>query len=954
MEYPGFCGAAYLLQNISADCQRCVNLYPQPDESGVGKNRAYLLSTPGLNKVSDLTATSGAENGIRGTYTASNDRLFAVSGGFLFELDSTYAIIGSPYPLPEETGTTPVSMTDNGQDMMIATGPNAYWFNFAANTLTQVTDAVFFGATTCGFIDGYIVFNQPNTQIFWITNLYSTVINPLGFASAEGNPDNLISLLVDHREIWLFGDVSTEVWYDSGNANFPFSFIQGAYISHGIAAAASAVRLDNTTLWLSNDEFGQGIAYRANGYAPSRISTFAVEQAWQRYPTIADAVGWTYQQDGHSFYVLNFPSGDATWVYDAATGLWHERAYLGTLAFNDGQLHRGRPNTHSFAFGKHIVGDWETGFLYQMSPQFPNDDGREIQRLRSAPFIDKELKRIIYSQFQLDMEVGVQASVSPAIYPEDQTLRTFTGTQGGMLAPSAPGDTFVFGPSYLQVEDHEVDVPQSQFAGIYPTPIAMIGNASPGDDFNDFTVAQPDHELFLSFFDSSFALISTIDLSTQGPFTHVIAPADTATFMVAAPNATFGQVYAINFKINGDISGVYSFAINPNATNYATSFGTDTDPDVVLLFPVGLINPNDILTVTFLGSYSIIFYDASRTVISSQAATLGPFVAPADTVYWSVQIEIPPAWQPNHAYMIGDLITDPSGHIQKVTTAGTSGSTIPMFDDGGGTTPDGPDTLVWTDQGVNYAIIYTITSVTVTPGFFITFFDSSMEVLSTTDLSTAGTVTAPSSTAFFLISVNGPAIGTDYELSFSVNGISPFTYSLTSPDGTFETAFTTPTDPDAASAFPLGVIEPGDILTVDTLVDPTTSFVLVFYNSSYGIISTTPAAIGAVTAPADAAFWSFQLVTPTLSDTYHIAYTLTVPAGMPTEALINLRWSDDGGYSWSNYYAISMGNIGQYRKRIIWRRLGNGRQRVFEVSTGQLGVGLSLYNAYLELTGTNS
>lgn len=497
MDYPGFIGGTYTLQNISANCQRCYNLYPQQDESGHGKNSAILLSRPGLVRVADVSGT--ASGGVRGSYTASNDRLFEVVGSFLFELSSTFAIIGT-YALPNETGSGQVSMTDNGRDMMIAMGPNAYWFHFAdngaigtiaidvpgtgwavgdtfsiaggdggglgtvdavtggvpitislttagttyaaatgvattaqlpsigvgltvtittvaANTLTQVEDEVFQGATTCGFIDGYIVFNQPNTQIFWITNLYSTVINPLGFASAEGNPDNLLSLLVDHREIWLFGDTSTEVWYDSGNANFPFSFIQGAYISHGIVAPFSAVRLDNTTFWLGNDEFGSGIVWRANGYAPVRISTYAIEQAIQRYPTITDAIAWTYQQDGHSFYVLNFPSGNATWVFDAATGLWHEWAYLGTLAGNDGTLNRARPITHSFAFGKHVVGDWQTGYLYQMSPLFFDDDTREVQRIRRAPFIDNSLKRIFFHQFELDLEIGQGNAGNPSIPP---------------------------------------------------------------------------------------------------------------------------------------------------------------------------------------------------------------------------------------------------------------------------------------------------------------------------------------------------------------------------------------------------------------------------------------------------------------------------------------------------------------------------------------------------------
>lgn len=517
MQYEGFIGGAYLLQSIAANCQRCVNLYPQQDESGLGKNRAILLSTPGLTRLLDVSATN--PNPVRCSYTTSKGRLFQVIGSTLYELSSTFAILGN-YALPNETGTGQVSMTDNGSDMMILTGPNGYWFHLGAsggvvgltidvpgtgwavgdtfniiggmdeaigtivaetggvpsqisiqsggggytaasglptsanfpsagtgltvtvavatqNTLTQIEDAVFFGGTQCGFIDGYIVFNQPNTQQFWITNLYSTVINPIGFASAEGQPDTLLGLLVDHREIWLYSSTHAEVWYDAGGANFPFAYIQGAYISHGISSAFAASRLDNTTFWLGQDEFGTGIAWRANGYAPVRVSTFAMEQAWQRYPLkCSDVVAWTYQQDGHSFWVLNFPSGDATWVYDAAIGLWHERAYLGTLALNDGQLHRARPNTHCYAFGRHIVGDWQTGYVYGLDPKVYEDDTREIVRLRAAPYINNEKKRIFFSEFDLDMEVGegnpsAVEPVAPPAEPVNPVINLRWSNDGG-------------------------------------------------------------------------------------------------------------------------------------------------------------------------------------------------------------------------------------------------------------------------------------------------------------------------------------------------------------------------------------------------------------------------------------------------------------------------------------------------------------------------------------------
>src|ERR1700689_1151854 len=115
MNYPGFVGGAYTLQNISADCQRCVNLYPQQDESGGGKNHAILLSTPGLKRLVDVSGT--ATGGVRGSYSASNDRFFFVVGAYLFELSAANAILGT-YLLPGEVSegvqaSGQISITDN-------------------------------------------------------------------------------------------------------------------------------------------------------------------------------------------------------------------------------------------------------------------------------------------------------------------------------------------------------------------------------------------------------------------------------------------------------------------------------------------------------------------------------------------------------------------------------------------------------------------------------------------------------------------------------------------------------------------------------------------------------------------------------------------------------------------------------------------------------------------------
>lgn len=918
MEYAGFCGAAYTIQNISADCQRCVNLYPQPDESGAGKNKAYLFSTPGLNKVADLTSI--AAGGVRGNYSASNNRVFQVVGNFLIEIGSSWEVLGS-YALPSETGSTPVSMTDNGKDMMIATGPNGYWFNFAANTLTQITDAVFFGAVGCGFIDGFIVFNQPDTQVFWKTNLYSTVIDPLGFASAEGNPDNLVTLLCDHREIWLFGVTSTEVWYDSGGANFPFSFIQGAYISHGIAAAYSAVRLDNTTFWLGNDEFGQGIAYRANGYAPVRISTFAMEQAWQKYPTITDAVAWTYQQDGHSFYVLNFPSGDATWVYDAATGLWHERAYLGTLAFNDGQLHRGRPNTHSFAFGKHVVGDWETGFLYQLSPLFLDDDNREIQRMRRAPFLDNELKRVLFSQFQLDMEIG----------------------KGMPPVPSVPGVCYeVDQHNAIPPADHDIS-----FAVTSPAALRVLGKSNAGDIFTGWSVFQTDNKLLLNFYDGSFMVLGTTDLSTVSAGTIVTAPAGTVWFIMGVSGATRGGEYDASFTLNGIAS---SYSVTAAGDNFLTAVDSS---GAFNPFPLGLVQPGSTVSVAAINEPEdgmfLVFYDASLNVLGTLSLAGSPaptppisespgptYTAPAGAAYWSVQTTGSAEDTYSAVYNVCTASTPGTGVTEIV---GYTNATGAMALTGGRPLGDTGVAIQWSNFLVPPGNILPIDAVI--QGIYPVFIGSQQVEQAvhrynydppafgepdgfTTPFDPANDAPTFSSTEFY-----GPSLGTDLSALLAQVIRMDIDASVFS-DGFLDTSTITAVGYAIyyTSAHPQfdGQIPPPFAVPIGQGIQWAIPFTVTTSNGN--------PTFGTVTATA--------------------ATPITIQNYVEIEPLINLRWSDDGGYTWSNYYTRGMGKTGEYRKRVIWRRLGNGRQRVFEVSTGQNFVGLNLYNAYLELTETNS
>jgi hypothetical protein len=78
--------------------------------------------------------------------------------------------------------------------------------------------------------------------------------------------------------------------------------------------------------------------------------------------------------------------------------------------------------------------------------------------------------------------------------------------------------------------------------------------------------------------------------------------------------------------------------------------------------------------------------------------------------------------------------------------------------------------------------------------------------------------------------------------------------------------------------------------------------------------------------------------------------------GQGADPQVMLRWSDDGGHTWSNEHWAAMGKIGATGTRVIWRRLGMTlklRDRVYEVS-GSDPVRIYLTGAELMLSGTNA
>jgi hypothetical protein len=287
-------GQAYVARTINAADNRMVNLFPEATPEG-SKDTGFLNRAPGLKTL--VSVGTGPIRAVWANQTRGEDA-FVVSGNEFYRLDVNYVarLIGVV------SGTGPVSIADNGTQLFLACNPNGFIYNKATQVFQQITDPDFPGAVTVGYIDGYFVFNQPDSQIVWVCDLLDGLsISPLNFASAESAPDILLSLAVNNREVWLFGTNSTEVWYDAALPGFPLAPIQGAFNEVGCLAAYSVAKLDNSLFWLGADARGFGVVYRNQGYNALRVSTHAIEFAIQNYAVLTDAIAYTYQQEGHSF-----------------------------------------------------------------------------------------------------------------------------------------------------------------------------------------------------------------------------------------------------------------------------------------------------------------------------------------------------------------------------------------------------------------------------------------------------------------------------------------------------------------------------------------------------------------------------------------------------------------------------------------------------------------------------
>jgi hypothetical protein len=403
----GFVGPSYTAQSSAIADEECINLFAETNEAGsygvqssaYGGGGAHALKsylwTPGLSVFATLPTGP-----VRGSFNA-NGWLFVVADTKLYEIDSNGAQTERGYIF---TDGNPVSIAFNGIQLLIVGGGHAYCFTLATNELVEVTSKLAGVPKQCDCSDtiGIVIFQDSNkfqmSDVLDFTTWPGLLVNEVSVF-----PDNITSMIVNHRELWIFGEKRSQPYQNTGSANV-FDVIEGALLEMGSAATFGVQRVDNSVFWIGQDERGALMAWRSNGYTPQRVSTHAVEVWLSQQARVSELASYAYQERGHLFWVLYVPGSDCNWVYDVGEGLWHKcAAWIEASA--KWQSHWSW--NHVYAFGKHLVGDWNSGNLYELNFENLNDDGTAIRRLRRSPTVTNEKKWIYHSQLTVDFETGL-------------------------------------------------------------------------------------------------------------------------------------------------------------------------------------------------------------------------------------------------------------------------------------------------------------------------------------------------------------------------------------------------------------------------------------------------------------------------------------------------------------------------------------------------------------------
>lgn len=323
---------------------------------------------------------------------------FVVSGTKLFRVESN----GQGVELGSVPGSRFVDMVGDADEVFCVTGGSAY--RYFDGSVSKVSDGDFPGAQWVEYLDGYTIVGPGDGSVYVNqTPGDFSAWNALDFANAEGAPDDILGAIVDHRQVFLGGRETIEIWENTGDADFPLERSPGGFIELGLGSTFAFAKNSNTVFFYASD----GTIRMLTGYDPIRISTHAVEQAIESYAN-KSCKTLTWMESGHA--MVGFTWNEGTWVYDLSTQLWHERQSY--------ELSKWRPIFVLRAYDRWLVGDYASNKLGYLSPDTFSEWGDVMRWSATCPSINEANQFLRHQRLELVFETGVGLTTGQGSDPQ--------------------------------------------------------------------------------------------------------------------------------------------------------------------------------------------------------------------------------------------------------------------------------------------------------------------------------------------------------------------------------------------------------------------------------------------------------------------------------------------------------------------------------------------------------
>lgn len=194
-------GGQYADETLPLSVQDTINYIPEAVQVEGARNSVILRGAPG-ERLSTID-TSSLSTKIRGMHVA-NDDMFIVGTDYMIRVNSSLTASNIGTIAGEGRVTFAHNQIAGGYELVINTGAEGYVYNSVTDVLTQITDTDFPGSYVTDYVDSYVLGVAPDGTYWFHSDLASaTTYLSTDRYEAESDPDLIVTLIVDHREVWI-------------------------------------------------------------------------------------------------------------------------------------------------------------------------------------------------------------------------------------------------------------------------------------------------------------------------------------------------------------------------------------------------------------------------------------------------------------------------------------------------------------------------------------------------------------------------------------------------------------------------------------------------------------------------------------------------------------------------------------------------------------------------------